>query len=137
MSDQHTQGPPANTLEPRIVEALRTIVDPELGANVYDLGLIDGLKVGEIGNIRIRMTLAAFARPASRMLPLEVQEKLTAIPGVCWVEVDTLPAPWQPGDFGYFGSAAQAEASSPAAWPLNAGRHGPDDHTTEKEENSI
>jgi metal-sulfur cluster biosynthetic enzyme len=59
MSDQHTQGPPANTLEPRIVEAPRSIVDPELGANVSDLGLIDGLEVGEVGDIRIRMTHAS------------------------------------------------------------------------------
>lgn len=82
-----------NPLEPRLVEALRTVYDPEIPVNIYDLGLIYELAVNEAGQARIRMTLTAPSCPVAGILPGQVEEKIRAIPGVSGV---TLELVWDP-----------------------------------------
>jgi FeS assembly SUF system protein len=80
-------------LQPRIVEALSKVFDPEIPVNIYELGLIYDVIVDRAGVVGIRMTLTAPACPAAQFLPLEVRKRIAAIPGVSDVKVDVV---WDP-----------------------------------------
>jgi FeS assembly SUF system protein len=86
---------PARTeeLEPRIVEALSTVFDPEIPVNIYELGLIYDIVVDQSSAVGIRMTLTAPGCPAAQSLPIEVKNKIAQIPGVTDVKVDIV---WDP-----------------------------------------
>ena len=81
------------TLEAKIVAALRTVRDPEIPVNIYDLGLIYGIDVSPAGNVAIRMTLTSPACPVAGSLPGQVESKVRAIAGVCGVAVTLV---WDP-----------------------------------------
>jgi FeS assembly SUF system protein len=83
----------ARDLQPQIVAALRTVFDPELPVNVYDLGLIYDIIIDASGAVGIRMTLTAPACPAAQFLPGEVKRKVGEISGVTDVVVDIV---WEP-----------------------------------------
>jgi metal-sulfur cluster biosynthetic enzyme len=51
------------SLEDRVIDALRTVYDPEIPVNIYDLGLIYGIQVDSASNVQIQMTLTAWRRP--------------------------------------------------------------------------
>ena len=85
--------PPEAPLEERIIAALKTICDPEIPLNIYDLGLIYELKVSPPGSVAIRMTLTTPACPVAGSLVGEVQQKTAALPGVTDVKVDLV---WDP-----------------------------------------
>lgn len=76
-------------LEGRVLEVLRTIYDPEIPINIYDLGLIYNVEVSEDLSISIRMTLTAPNCPAAGTLPGEVEQRVASIPGAngCMVEL--------------------------------------------------
>ena len=76
------------TLEQLVIEQLKTIYDPELPVNIYDLGLIYKLEISTDADVRILMTLTAPNCPVADSLPEEVMDKLRAIPGVKSVEVN-------------------------------------------------
>lgn len=76
------------TLEQLVIEQLKTIYDPELPVNIYDLGLIYKLEISTDAEVRILMTLTAPNCPVADSLPEEVMDKLRAIPGVKSVEVN-------------------------------------------------
>ena len=76
------------TLEQLVIEQLKTIYDPELPVNIYDLGLIYKLEISTDADVRILMTLTAPNCPVADSLPEEVMEKLRAIPVVKSVEVN-------------------------------------------------
>jgi FeS assembly SUF system protein len=80
-------------LEQRVVAALKTCYDPEIPVNVYDLGLIYELKVGETGAVSIQMTLTAPNCPVAGSLPGDVERKVRAIEGVTDVRVELV---WDP-----------------------------------------
>ena len=80
-------------LEPRIVEQLATVFDPEIPVNIYELGLIYDVAVDKQGLAVIRMTLTAPGCPAAVTLPAEVQGKVKAIDGVADARVDVV---WEP-----------------------------------------
>jgi FeS assembly SUF system protein len=83
----------ADQLRQNVVAALRTIFDPEIPVNIYDLGLIYGLDVDDEGKVRIRMTLTAPACPVAGTFPDTVASKLYEVPGVLDVDVDLV---WEP-----------------------------------------
>ena len=68
---------PAKTdeLYPRVVDALKTIFDPEIPVNIWELGLIYDVLVDANGRVGVRMTLTAPACPAAQSLPVEVEEQ--------------------------------------------------------------
>ena len=70
------------TLEERIVSALRTVYDPEIPVNIHELGLIYQLDVDAEGNVFIRMTLTSPGCPVAGSLPGEVKSRVEAVPGV-------------------------------------------------------
>jgi FeS assembly SUF system protein len=76
---------------------LRTVYDPEIPVNIYELGLIYGVDVAADGSVEVRMTLTAPACPAAGMLPEEVETKVRSVQGVsaCRVELVWDP-PWTP-----------------------------------------
>ncbi|MBR6251785.1 MAG: SUF system Fe-S cluster assembly protein [Bacteroidales bacterium] len=83
------------TIEQRVIEALRTIFDPEIPVNIYDLGLVYQIDVDENKMVHIVMTLTTPNCPVAESLPEEVMEKLQKIEGVSAVEVNlTFDPPW-------------------------------------------
>jgi FeS assembly SUF system protein len=80
-------------LESRIIEALETCYDPEIPANIYDLGLIYAINITDQGDVRIVMTLTTPNCPVATSLPGEVQSKVEAISEVNSVQVDVV---WDP-----------------------------------------
>jgi FeS assembly SUF system protein len=79
----------------QIVEELKTIFDPEIPVNIYDLGLIYEVNVAEDGKAHVLMTLTAPACPAAEILPNEVKEKAISVPGITEAEVElTFDPPW-------------------------------------------
>ena len=78
-----------------IVEALRTVHDPEIPVNIYDLGLIYDTERLEDGDVRILMTLTAPACPVAGEMPYDVAAAVSGIDGVGEVEVVlTWEPPW-------------------------------------------
>lgn len=90
---QEKQPPGKEDLQARVVEMLRTIYDPEMPVNIYDLGLIYGLDVQPSGKVNVRMTLTAPNCPVAQTFPQNVQEVLMCVPGVSEVKVDLV---WEP-----------------------------------------
>jgi FeS assembly SUF system protein len=88
-------GPaPAKVATTEDVEAaLRTVYDPEIPVNIYDLGLIYRLDIDAKGDVRIEMTLTAPACPVAGILPGQVAKAVAAVEGVGEVEVDLV---WDP-----------------------------------------
>ena len=76
-----------------VIEALRTIFDPEIPVNIYELGLIYDLRMGEAGKVGIDMTLTAPACPVAGAMPQQVADTVAAVPGVGEVEVNLV---WEP-----------------------------------------
>src|SRR5208282_2229159 len=80
-------------LNDKIVERLRTVYDPEIPVNIYDLGLIYEVKVEPTGEVYVKMTLTSPGCPAAGTLPGEVEDKIVVIPGVKNAKVDVV---WEP-----------------------------------------
>lgn len=82
-------------LESKIVETLKSIYDPEIPVNIYDLGLIYEIDVHDRGQVKITMTLTAPNCPLADVLLQEVDEKIKAIDGVTDVELKLVfDPPW-------------------------------------------
>ena len=85
------------TLEEKAVDVLKTVFDPEIPVNIYELGLIYDIVPGPDGDLSVRMTLTSPMCPVAETLPVEVQQKLSAIHGVSSVDVDLVWDPvWNP-----------------------------------------
>jgi FeS assembly SUF system protein len=85
----------AAELEPLVRAAIKTVFDPEIPVNVYDLGLIYDIVVTADAVVGIRMTLTAPACPAAQWLPAQVEEKAKGVPGVANAIVDVVfDPPW-------------------------------------------
>lgn len=83
-------------LEAGIVEALKTIYDPEIPVNIYELGLIYDVDL-QGGDVKLKMTLTAPGCPVAGSLPGEVQAKVAAVPGVTSADVELVWEPaWDP-----------------------------------------
>ena len=83
----------SSDLRERVIEALRTVFDPEIPVNIYDLGLVYDVIVDTNGSVGIRMTLTAPACPAAQYLPGQVKKAVEAVPGVTGANVDIV---WDP-----------------------------------------
>ena len=80
-------------LESECIEAVRTVYDPELPVNVYDLGLIYGLNVNADRTVDITMTLTSPACPVAEILPGQVEEAVRRVEGVLDAKLDLV---WDP-----------------------------------------
>ena len=85
----------ADELREQIVDALKTIYDPEIPVNIYELGLIYDITMDERKNVTVKMTLTAPNCPAAAQLPAEVKTKVESVLGVSSAAVDlTWEPPW-------------------------------------------
>ena len=74
---------------------LRTVYDPEIPVNVYDLGLIYDVDIDPENNVTIQMTFTSPACPMADFILMDMQMKLESIPGVKRVSIDlTFDPPW-------------------------------------------
>jgi FeS assembly SUF system protein len=80
-------------LRDRIVQALKSVFDPEIPLNIYDLGLIYGFEIDEAWNVEIEMTLTAPGCPVAGMLVSDVARKVGAVEGVARSHVKLV---WDP-----------------------------------------
>jgi len=84
-----------NLLGEKIVRVLKTIFDPEIPVDIYELGLIYDVFVNEDYEVKILMTLTTPNCPVAETLPLEVEEKVKSLNDVKTAEVEiTFDPPW-------------------------------------------
>ncbi|MDO5972812.1 MULTISPECIES: DUF59 domain-containing protein [Flavivirga] len=84
-----------NALGEKIVNVLKTIYDPEIPVDIYELGLIYDVFVNEDYDVKILMTLTTPNCPVAETLPLEVEEKVKSLNEVKSAEVEiTFDPPW-------------------------------------------
>ncbi len=84
-------------IERQVVEALKTVYDPEIPVDVYELGLIYNVKVDPAGEVDVQMTLTSPNCPSAAELPLDAEMRIRAIPGVTDVRVEVVfDPPWDP-----------------------------------------
>ena len=84
-----------NALGEKIVKVLKTIFDPEIPVDIYELGLIYDVFVNEDYDVKILMTLTTPNCPVAETLPLEVEEKVKSLNEVKTAEVEiTFDPPW-------------------------------------------
>jgi len=81
-----------------VIEALRTVYDPEIPVNIFELGLVYKIDVDDHNAVHIEMTLTSPMCPVAETLPEEVKAKVEAIGGVSGATVDVVwDPPWNPG----------------------------------------
>ena len=80
-------------LKDPIVRAIKTVFDPEIPVDIYELGLVYKVHVDEDHQAQIEMTLTSPMCPSAEALPAEVQRKVSAIEGVAGATVDVV---WDP-----------------------------------------
>lgn len=84
-----------NALGEQIVKVLKTIFDPEIPVDIYELGLIYDVFVNEDYDVKILMTLTTPNCPVAETLPMEVEEKIKSLDQVNSAEVEiTFDPPW-------------------------------------------
>lgn len=81
--------------EAAVREALRRVMDPELGANVVDLGMVRGIEIAD-GQVTVKLVLTAPGCPLAGLIAWQAQRAVAALPGVTGVQVEFLDEPWQP-----------------------------------------
>ncbi len=79
--------------EGQVIERIKTVFDPEIPVDIYELGLIYNIDVRDDGVVRVEMTLTSPMCPVADHIPVEVKEKVMAIEGVEDVIVDLV---WEP-----------------------------------------
>lgn len=81
-----------------IVVALKTVYDPEIPVDIYELGLIYKVDISDTHTVAVQMTLTTPNCPAAAELPGMVESAVSAVPGVAEVKVDiTFDPPWDQG----------------------------------------
>ena len=80
-------------LENKIVEMLKTIYDPEIPVDVYELGLIYEVKISPENNVEIDMTLTSPNCPVAETMPKEVEDKVASVEGVASCKVNIVFEP--------------------------------------------
>jgi len=84
-------------LENKVVDVLKTIFDPEIPVNIYELGLVYTVKVEDPDRVHIKMTLTSPNCPVAESLPIEVETKVNAIDEVSKASVEIVwEPPWNP-----------------------------------------
>ena len=82
-----------SSLEPKIIEALRKVYDPEIPVNIYDLGLIYAINIDENAHVFVKMTLTAPGCPVAQTFPGTVEHEIKLVEGVKDATVELV---WDP-----------------------------------------
>ena len=84
-------------LRDQVIEVVKTIFDPEIPVNIYEMGLVYEVNVDDAANVHVLMTLTSPMCPVAESLPPEVEEKVAAIDAVHSANVEiTWDPPWDP-----------------------------------------
>lgn len=78
----------ANNLREKVISAIKSVYDPEIPVDIYELGLIYEINVYPVNNVYILMTLTSPSCPSAEVIPGEVEQKVKAIEGVNDVKVE-------------------------------------------------
>ncbi|MGD9000674.1 MAG: SUF system Fe-S cluster assembly protein [Granulosicoccaceae bacterium] len=81
------------SLEQRVIAAMRTVYDPEIPVNIYDLGLIYEVQINEQSEVFVKMTLTAPGCPVAGILPGQVESAIRSVEGVTDARVELV---WDP-----------------------------------------
>jgi FeS assembly SUF system protein len=93
--DDGSMNPDA--IRDQVIAELKTVFDPEIPVNIYELGLIYKVDVAADGATQVTMTLTTPMCPAAEELPPEVETKARGVPGVTSVQLDLVwDPPWSP-----------------------------------------
>ena len=103
----YLEGTAESAIEPEVVEALRSVFDPEIPVSVFDLGLIYDVRFSDDGVVLVIMTLTAPACPVADEIPEWIKTAIRKVDGVKDVEIDLTWEPfWKPE---YMTEAARLE----------------------------
>jgi metal-sulfur cluster biosynthetic enzyme len=90
------ETPSVDGIEDRVLDALRNVVDPELGINIVDLGLVYDVSV-EGDKVRIEYTLTTMGCPIGPLIEAQMKQFLDGVPGINEVDAEmVLTPPWTP-----------------------------------------
>jgi FeS assembly SUF system protein len=90
-------GGPGSDLQATVVDALKSIYDPEIPVDIYELGLIYDVAISEDGDAVVTMTLTTPHCPVAESLPNEVELRVLSVPGIRDAEVKLVwDPPWDP-----------------------------------------
>ena len=88
----------SQTIEDDVVAILKTVYDPEIPVDIYELGLIYNVDVKDDQSVEVRMTLTTPMCPVAEILPAEVESKVAGVEGVSSATIDLVwEPPWNPG----------------------------------------
>ena len=84
-------------LQSKITEQMKTVLDPELGISIVDLGLVYGVSVTKTGRAKVTMTLTTMGCPLFGVIEAQIEEALMAIPEIEDVKTEVVfDPPWDP-----------------------------------------
>ena len=90
--DTSTRQEATSTAEPdlreKVLAAIKTVYDPEIPVDIYELGLIYEINIYPVNNVYVQMTLTSPSCPSAEVIPGEVEQKIKAIEGVNDVKVE-------------------------------------------------
>lgn len=92
-NDQVSGSVDTTDLREKIMAAIKTVYDPEIPVDIYELGLIYEVSIYPVNNVQVMMTLTSPSCPSAEAIPSEVEQKIKAIPGVNDVKVEIT---WDP-----------------------------------------
>ena len=85
------------TLRDQVVEAIKSVYDPEIPVDVYELGLIYEVNVYPVNNVYVLMTLTSPACPSAEAIPSEIEQRIRDVNGIKDVQVEvTFDPPYTP-----------------------------------------
>jgi len=91
------QNEPGGQLQQAVVDALKSIYDPEIPVDIYELGLIYDVAISEDGDAVVTMTLTTPHCPVAESMPAEVEMRVLSVPGIRDAEVRLVwDPPWDP-----------------------------------------
>jgi FeS assembly SUF system protein len=106
VSDESTTAPATHTAltpegeiapprvgEEAVIAMLKTVFDPEIPVDIYELGLIYAVEIEDDGKVKVEMTLTTPSCPSAQELPSQVEESIRMIPGITDVQVEVV---WDP-----------------------------------------
>ncbi len=84
---------PPKVSEVAVIDMIKTVFDPEIPVDIYELGLIYAVEIADDGHVKVEMTLTTPSCPSAQELPQQVEESVRMVPGVTDVTVEVV---WDP-----------------------------------------